>query len=71
MTEDKEAVIKLIDAMIVKNVEGAIRPFTQKAGYTGNAAAAVGECTNPVNQMAGLRERLTLRAPILATKKPT
>ena len=31
--EDREAVIKLIDAMIVKNkVEGAINPFTQKAG---------------------------------------
>ena len=31
--EDQEAVIKLIDAMIVKNkVEGAISPFTQKAG---------------------------------------
>jgi transcriptional regulator with XRE-family HTH domain len=31
--EDQEAVIKLIDAMIVKNkVEGAINPFTQKAG---------------------------------------
>jgi transcriptional regulator with XRE-family HTH domain len=30
--EDQEAVIKLIDAMIVKNkVEGAINPFTQKA----------------------------------------
>jgi transcriptional regulator with XRE-family HTH domain len=32
-TEDQETVIKLIDAMIVKNkVEGAIQPFTQKAG---------------------------------------
>lgn len=32
-TEDQEAVIKLIDAMIIKNkVEGAITPFTQKAG---------------------------------------
>jgi transcriptional regulator with XRE-family HTH domain len=32
-TEDQEAVIKLIDAMIVKHkVEGAISPFTQKAG---------------------------------------
>lgn len=31
--EDQEAVIKLIDAMIVKNkVQGAISPFTQKAG---------------------------------------
>ncbi len=31
--EDQETVIKLIDAMIVKNkVEGAIQPFTQKAG---------------------------------------
>jgi transcriptional regulator with XRE-family HTH domain len=31
--EDQEAVIKLIDAMIIKNkVEGAISPFTQKAG---------------------------------------
>jgi transcriptional regulator with XRE-family HTH domain len=31
--EDQEAVIKLIDAMIVKNkVEGAISPFTQKVG---------------------------------------
>ena len=31
--EDQEAVIKLIDAMIVKNkVEGAINPFAQKAG---------------------------------------
>lgn len=30
--EDQEAVIKLIDAMIVKNkVEGAINPFAQKA----------------------------------------
>ena len=30
--EDQEAVIKLIDAMIVKNkVEGAIQPFAQKA----------------------------------------
>ena len=32
-TEDQEAVIKLIDAMIVKNkVEGAINPFAKKAG---------------------------------------
>ena len=31
--EDREAVIKLIDAMIVKNkVEGAINPFAKKAG---------------------------------------
>ncbi len=31
--EDQEAVIRLIDAMIVKHkVEGAISPFTQKAG---------------------------------------
>lgn len=31
-TEDQDAVIKLIDAMIVKNkVEGAINPFAQKA----------------------------------------
>lgn len=31
--EDRETVIKLIDAMIVKNkVEGAIKPFGQKAG---------------------------------------
>lgn len=31
--EDQETVIKLIDAMIVKNkVEGAIKPFGQKAG---------------------------------------
>ena len=31
--EDQEALIKLIDAMIVKNkVEGVISPFTQKAG---------------------------------------
>ena len=31
--EDQEAVIKLIDAMIVKNkVEGAINPFAKKAG---------------------------------------
>jgi transcriptional regulator with XRE-family HTH domain len=31
--EDQEAVIKIIDAMIVKNkVEGVISPFTQKAG---------------------------------------
>lgn len=31
--EDQEAVIKLIDAMIIKNrVEGAITPFTQRAG---------------------------------------
>jgi transcriptional regulator with XRE-family HTH domain len=30
--EDQEALIKLIDAMIVKNkVEGAIKPFAQKA----------------------------------------
>lgn len=30
--EDQEALIKLIDAMIVKNkVEGAIKPFSQKA----------------------------------------
>ncbi len=31
--EDQETVIKLIDAMIVKNkVEGAIKPFGQRAG---------------------------------------
>lgn len=31
--EDQEAVIKLIDAMIIKNkVEGAINPFAQKTG---------------------------------------
>jgi hypothetical protein len=31
-TEDQEAVIKLIEAMIVKNkVEGAITPFQKKA----------------------------------------
>ncbi len=31
-SEDREAVIKLIDAMIVKNrVEGAIKPFEKKA----------------------------------------
>jgi hypothetical protein len=30
--EDQETVIKLIDAMMVKNkVEGAINPFTRKA----------------------------------------
>lgn len=32
-SDDQEAVIKLIDAMIVKNkVEGAINPFEKKAG---------------------------------------
>lgn len=31
-SEDQEAIIKLIDAMIIKNkVEGAIQPFAQKA----------------------------------------
>ena len=30
--EDKEAVIKLIDAMIVHEVEGALKPLEKRAG---------------------------------------